>query len=134
MERKPDIIIIDDDPTVTDLIQSYLADFDVVVQTYNNPIHALNMIIHLKPRVVFVDLNMSAMRGDQVIVKLSEKYIFQTTSLFLLTNQELSEFERMKQMTLGFDHIISKPVQSKDVYHAIESIMGSLQLKQNKAA
>jgi CheY-like chemotaxis protein len=129
MDNRPEIIIIDDDPVITNLITSFLLDFDVVVEAYNNPIHALNMVIHHKPKVVFLDLNMSAMKGDQVIRKLSEKYIFQTTSLFLLTDVDLSELDRMKHMTLGFNHIINKPINKRDIFYAIESIMGQLPLK-----
>lgn len=133
MKPTPDIIIIDDDPTITRILESYLSSFDLIVETYNDPQLALKMIIQDKPRIVFLDLNMPALRGDQVIVKLSEKYIFQTTSIFLLTGTHLSEIEHMKLMTLGFDHIFRKPISEEEITNAIKSILGSINLKQISA-
>lgn len=129
MKPTPDIIIIDDDPVVTKILKSYLSCFDLVVETYNDPKLALQMIIQDKPRIVFVDLNMPALRGDQVIVKLSEKYIFQTTSIFLLTGSHLSEMEHMKLMTLGFDHIFMKPISEQQIFEAVKSILGTAPLR-----
>ncbi len=133
MNQKPDIIIIDDDPAVTELIGSYLQELDLVVNIYNDPVHALEMTIQYKPSVVFLDLQMAGLRGDQIIVKLSEKYIFQTTTLFLLTDVLLSDFEHMKLMTLGFTHIINKPVHDWEIFNAIESVLGVVRLR-TKAA
>lgn len=133
MKPTPDIIIIDDDPFITELIESYLAPYDLLIQTYNNPVQALEQVIHHRPRIVFMDLKMPEMRGDQVIVKLSEKYIFQTTSVFLVTATVLDETEYMKIMTLGFDHVISKPIREIDIYNAVVSIFGTIPLKKISA-
>jgi DNA-binding response OmpR family regulator len=133
MKHKSDIIIIDDDPVVTELLMAYLSDMDLLVEAYNNPHDALEMVIHQKPSIVFLDLQMDGLRGDQIIVKLSEKYIFQTTTLFLLTGEPLSDMEHMTLMTLGFTHIINKPVHDWEIYNAIESVLGPVKLK-NKAA
>jgi CheY-like chemotaxis protein len=87
-------------------------------------------VIEHKPRMVFLDLVMPEMRGDKMIAKLSEKYIFQTTSLFLLTETSLCELEYMTMMSLGFDLIINKPICESAIHESVKNIFGPGALKQ----
>jgi CheY-like chemotaxis protein len=130
MDQSPDIIIIDDDPKITSLILSYLANFDLIADCYHNPIEGMAKVIEHKPRMVFLDLVMPEMRGDKMIAKLSEKYIFQTTSLFLLTETSLCELEYMTMMSLGFDLIINKPICESAIHESVKNIFGPGALKQ----
>jgi DNA-binding response OmpR family regulator len=115
------------------MLEMYLSCFDLVIQSYNDPFEGLQNSIKDRPRIIFVDLNMPGLRGDQIIVKLSEKYIFQTTSVFLFTGDRLSEMEHLKLMTLGFDNIFVKPTSQEQMYEAVKSIFGIAPLRQKVA-
>ena len=133
MKTKPDVIIVDDDPLMNELIEGFLEQSDLVVATCIDPRMALEMIVEHKPKIVFIDLNMPHIRGDKLMVKLSEKYIFQTTSLFLITGEVLDEMTKKQLMTLGFDHIIHKPFTAKEIFQAITSVIGVIPVKQKAA-
>lgn len=129
MKHKPDIIIVDDDPHMTALIAEMIEDYDLIVECYNDSVAGLDMIVQHKPRIVFLDFNMPNLKGDKFMVKLSEKYIFQTTSIFLVTAEHIDETYKKQLLTLGFDHIIHKPFSSHDIYNAIASVIGTVPLK-----
>ena len=124
MKRIPDVIIVDDDPNITELILGMLDNYDLEIACYNNSLEGLEVIVQQKPRIVFLDLNMPELQGDRFMVKLSEKYIFQTTSIFLVTGQQLTDEAKMKLLTLGIEQIIYKPFSEEDIYNAVASIMG----------
>ena len=127
--EKIDLIVIDDDKLTVNMILSFLKDCDLSILSFTNSTEGLDKVLEHRPRMVFLDLNMPELNGDQLIIKLSEKYIFQTTSIFLISGAEFTEIQRMKMMTLGFDFIIKKPFNRKDLYQAIESVYGHVPLK-----
>ncbi len=58
-------IIIDDEPLAIKVIESHLKEFHnfEIIETFNNPIEALQIIENKKIDVVFLDINMPKMNG-----------------------------------------------------------------------
>jgi CheY-like chemotaxis protein len=67
---------------------------------------ALGLILKLKPKVAVLDLELEGLSADKIIMELSRNYIFKSTSFILRTPAPISEEERNKYFTLGFDSII----------------------------
>jgi len=124
-----DLVIVDDDPIIGKIFLRMLKDYDLNVHFYNDSIEALPKILADRPRLVVLDYNMPGMDGHQLIVKFSEKHIFQTTSVMLLTAERLNEFDKMKLMTLGFERIIEKPIDKDHFIGLLSEYFGELKLK-----
>lgn len=127
--RVVDLVIVDDDPIIGKVLLKMLRDYDLNVHFYDDSVVALEQIIIDRPRLVILDYNMPQLDGKDLIVKFSEKLMFQTTSVMLFTAQHLCELETMKLMTLGFEKIITKPVTKNDFVEIISNHLGGLNLK-----
>lgn len=124
-----DLFIIDDSPTVSKKIISLLSKYDVKIKAFSDPIEGIAELTANPPRVVFVDYNMPIMDGKNFIVKMSERYLFQFCSVYLITSTEFDEVTTMQLHTLGFTKIIQKPFNEKDLVSALSSVIGELKLK-----
>lgn len=62
---KINCVIIDDEPLAINVIKNHLQEFKniVIVDTFNNPIEAINTIESEKIDVLFLDINMPKMNG-----------------------------------------------------------------------
>ncbi len=77
-------VIIDDEPLAINVIENHLAQFDnfQIVQTYNNPIKAYELLEKEKIDVVFLDINMPQMTGFEFIESLTNKPLFVITTAY----------------------------------------------------
>ena len=119
-DKKKDIILIDDNKTVLRFIEHMLSPYHLTTSTFTDAQEGIDAVVKERPKVVFVDLMMPNLNGDEVIIKLSEAKVFQDTTIYLLTGQELCELDHMKLMTLGFMKIIPKPLAKEQLIEILE--------------
>lgn len=124
-----DLVIVDDDPIIGKVLMRMLEGFDLNIHFYEDSTEALSRIVEDRPRLVVLDYNMPGLDGQQLIVKFSESLIFQTTSVMLFTAEKLSNMDKVKLMTLGFEKIIAKPIEKGDFIDIVQENLGQLNLK-----
>lgn len=110
-----DIILVDDDNIILKLLTRKFEKMGLSVLSFQDSKLALDAIVLHKPKVAILDLIMPGYSGTDLAVKLSEKHIFQTTTIYLLTSSELSSDDRIKYHTLGFDQILKKPFSDREL-------------------
>ncbi len=132
MKATCDLFIIDDDPIVIEIILDMLSEYSLNITTFTDPIQALKAVTENPPRVLFLDNNMPAMSGQSLIVKMSERCLFQYTSVYLITGMELNAELRVEFQTLGFSQIIQKPFTKDDLCSALIS-EGVIKIKRSAA-
>jgi CheY-like chemotaxis protein len=124
-----DLYIIDDDPIVIASILDMLSEYSIKIKTFTDPIQGLKELTETPPRVLFLDYNMPEMNGKDVVVKMSERYLFQYTAVYLISGIALNAELKVQLQTLGFSQIIQKPFTKDDLCNALtnEDIIGNKQ-------
>ena len=119
MKERYDLFIIDDDPIIIKKLISLLSKYQINIKTFIDPIEGLKQMTDYPPKAVFLDYNMPLMDGKEFIIKMSERYLFQHLSVYLITALELDENKRMQFHTLGFSKIIQKPFIEAELFEAL---------------
>lgn len=77
-------VIIDDEPLAINVIESHLKNFDniEVVETFNNPVKAYNVLEQGKIDVIFLDINMPQLSGFSFIENLNHRPLIVITTAY----------------------------------------------------
>jgi two-component system response regulator HydG len=103
---KPVLLIVDDDPSVTKLVERFVHDqgFDVITRTGGLPL--LAELPHLKPDVALVDLRMPEVGGLDLFRAIRE--VHPTCHVILMTAQATVD-SAIEAVKLGALDYVSKP-------------------------
>ncbi|MDF2738272.1 MAG: mprA [Nitrososphaeraceae archaeon] len=124
MTRK--VLLIDDEPDLTYTIKKILEDNGFEVDTFNDPILALNNYKVNFYNLVILDIKMPKMDGFELYIKIREKDP-KVKMCFLTVIATFNEDFRKIRLTLGKtineDYFIQKPINTKDLIKKLTSIM-----------
>jgi signal transduction histidine kinase/DNA-binding response OmpR family regulator len=97
------ILVVDDDPTVADLVRQLLEGEPYQITAAADGVHALELIQGLQPDVVLLDLLMPAMNGFELIDRMKADPQLRQIPVLVLTAKDLTLAERsaLEQDTRG---------------------------------
>ena len=109
------IMMVDDEPLMTDLIQTHLetAGYGNFVVT-NDPRQALELLRRESPSVVLLDLMMPQMSGFDLLQAIRADRALRYTPVIVLTAATGSE-SKLRALKLGATDFLSKPVDSSEL-------------------
>lgn len=116
--RKPKIVVIDDSEIVLEVTKSALegAGYDVV--THDRPAGCVALILHEKPDLVLMDVNMPGLGGDTIVSVLGKAA--PTSDTIVLLHSSLSaEVLRTKSASAGAHGFIQK---SGDLFGLVREV------------
>jgi CheY-like chemotaxis protein len=116
--RKPKIVVIDDSEIVLEVTKGALegAGYDVV--THDRPAGCVALILHEKPELVLMDVNMPGLGGDTIVSVLGKAA--PTSDTIVLLHSSLSaEVLRAKATTAGAHGFIQK---SGDLFGLVREV------------
>ncbi len=120
------IFLIDDEPDLTYTIKKILEDNEFEVDTFNDPILALNNYKVQFYDLIILDIKMPKMDGFELYLKIREKdpkvkICFLTA---ITTFKEDFRKTRLKMgKTINEDYFIQKPIKTEDLVKKLSSIM-----------
>jgi CheY-like chemotaxis protein len=79
------ILVIDDEPTIRELIADALREFGYVVEVAANGAEALEMMVHCAPHLVVLDLMMPRLNGVAFVERLHVNPEFAAVPVLLVT-------------------------------------------------
>ncbi len=118
--RQKKVLVVDDDPLILDLSSAILKKYNIPHQTFSNGQDILDALKagqenESEELVIFLDIRMPVMNGLELCRKIMKlKGSNRNIRIFALTAQVLSD-ERQALLENGFDDIIIKPFQEKDI-------------------
>jgi DNA-binding NtrC family response regulator len=117
IEKPYKVALIDDDPLILALLNQVISkEKDVQVLAFQNPTEALEVIKQQKIRLVFVDINMPQMFGDDLLRECMNLKI--GTQVYVVTGAEsMTIFERC--FSVGARDVLRKPMHISDIQTAI---------------
>jgi DNA-binding response OmpR family regulator len=117
------VLVVDDEPTLLDLLQTLLdlADFEVL--TAANGREALTAVEASAPKVMVLDLNMPGLDGFAVLQALRDKPPAVKPKVLVLTARNAPEDVR-RASVLGADDYLSKPFANKILLARVQRLAG----------
>ena len=116
------ILVVDDEPDVTDLLVYTFKTKGFVVEAVNNPNASVGVARTFLPDVVILDVMMPELNGIQICRMLrADPALKQVPIIFLTAKAE--ESDRIQGLENGADDYISKPFSTKELVLRVQSIL-----------
>ena len=120
------ILLVDDEPDVTYTIKKILDDNGFKVDSFNDPISALDNYQINFYDLVILDIKMPKMDGFELYLKIREKdpkvKICFLTAIAMF-NEEFRKIRLQLGKTINEDYFIQKPVKMEELIKKLTSIM-----------
>lgn len=124
MERKK-ILVVDDEPDVTDLVSYHLKAKGFQVETLNDATASIAKARHFLPDVVILDIMMPHLSGLQICrILRSEPKLSRVPIIFLTAKAE--PHDRIEGFESGADDYLPKPFSPKELVLRVEAILRRL--------
>lgn len=122
-ESKPKkILVVDDEPDVTDLLAYTLKAKGFSVETINNPNASIGLARTFVPDLVILDVMMPELNGIQICRMLrADPKLKRVPVIFLTAKAE--ENDRIQGLESGADDYICKPFSTKELVLRVQSIL-----------
>ena len=117
---KPRILIVDDEPNLSDLVRMYLEkteSFEVRVE--NMSAHAIAAAREFEPDLFLLDVDMPGKQGGELARELKELPRFKRTPVIFLTSLISREEAGNRESIRGGMRFLAKPVTAKVLLEAV---------------
>ena len=130
-QRKPRILIVDDEPRVVRLVQEVLGATGFVVLAAFSGVSAIEMVALEQPDLVLLDLILPGdLDGYQVARRLRE---FSDAPIIMLTARA-REPDMLRGFEVGADDYITKPFSTKELLARIRAVLKRSQAEKSQPA
>ena len=116
------ILIIDDEPDVTELLKYKLEQDGHLCQVVNNPLSFISAAREFNPNLILLDIMMPELNGLQLCKMVRSDQKMNTIPIIFLTARGEVE-DRIKGLESGGDDYISKPFNTKELMLRVANIL-----------
>ena len=113
------ILVVDDDPTVSEVVARYLERDGYAVETVSDGRRALDRALAEPPDLVVLDLMLPAMDGLEVCRRLRA---LAPVPVIILTARG-QESDRIMGLELGADDYVAKPFSTKELVARVRAVL-----------
>lgn len=119
MASKQKILIVDDDPSIADLISLYLTKECYETKKVEDGEEALQAFETFKPNLILLDLMLPGIDGYQVC-----REVRKTSSVpIIMLSAKGETFDKVLGLELGADDYIIKPFDSKELVARVKAVL-----------
>jgi putative two-component system response regulator len=122
MTRKPTILIVDDNPTVVELLRSHLKPYPYGVEIAHDGEEALDKIRSEPPDLILLDLMMPRISGFEICQRIKSDKLTQFIPIIVITALTEQE-DKLKAIELGADDFLVKPINRLELTTRIKSLL-----------
>lgn len=121
MSKGKKILVIDDEPDVTELIEYKLSNEGFDVRTSNNPLQVITELKEYLPDLIILDIMMPELDGLQVCRMIRSNSALKHIPIIFLTARGEIE-HRVEGLEAGADDYLGKPFNTRELILRINSI------------
>ncbi len=119
------ILVVDDEPDLTDIINTFLEGAGYKVQAENSSVKALEKAKSLKPDLILLDISMPVMDGYQLCQELKKDKSTADIPVVFLTGKDPLEDDK-KSYKVGGDLYIKKPFSCESLLEIVRIVLMSV--------
>lgn len=117
------ILVLDDEPDVTELLQYKLEQENYIVAVLNDPLEFVSKVREFEPDLMILDIMMPELNGLQLCrIARSDPAMKAIPIIFLTAKGEVED--RVKGLETGADDYIAKPFNTKELQIRVSNILG----------
>jgi len=118
--RAKRVLVVDDEPDVTELVSYQLRAKGYVVETLNDPAQCLGLLRSFQPDLILLDVMMPHISGVQLCRMLRADRKFREIPVIFLT-AKTEEQDRILGFEVGADDYVCKPFSVKELMLRVQS-------------
>jgi len=122
MTRNPSILIVDDNPTLVELLKSQLRPYKYEIDVAYDGELALEIIQKKLPDLVLLDLMMPKISGFEICKRLKEGKDTRFIPIIVITALQ-EQSDKLKAIELGADDFLVKPINRIELATRIKSLL-----------
>ena len=116
------ILAVDDKPANCTILQDILEPLGFKISLANNGQEAVDFAKELQPDCILTDLIMSVKTGFEAVREIREIPSLKNT-IIIAVSASVLELDGQKSRLLGFDSFVSKPVEEKKLFAALQHFL-----------
>ena len=120
----PKVLIIEDDPSIVELLKEQLEELGLSAKSANNGIDGLSMAQREQFALVILDLSLPRLGGFEVCKRIREKNPF--IPILMLTSRS-SEVDRVLGLEAGADDYLTKPFSMAELRARVNALLRRIQ-------
>ena len=122
VEPSATILVVEDDPTLRELLKEHLIQLGHQVVTASSAEHALELLATTEPQLILSDVHMGGMSGVELCIQLKSHPKFQLTPFILLTG--VSDLDsRVAGLAAGADDFFAKPFDLRELRTRVTALL-----------
>lgn len=126
---KRTILLVDDEPSIVDVLSHYLADDGfAVVTAFDGPAAIVAFKEH-RPDLVVLDINLPGFPGTEVLRRMRTERDVPV----ILLSARIAETDRVVGLELGADDYVAKPFSPREVVARVKSVLHRVQRSETTA-
>ncbi|KMY69184.1 chemotaxis protein CheY [Desulfocarbo indianensis] len=116
------ILLVEDSPTILNLLSMVLRQVGFAVQTANDGLEALDKLSKESVDLIITDVNMPRMDGFTFISRVRSQGVMPKVPIIVLST-EREDHDRLRGRSAGADLYLTKPVQPQTLVDHVRSLL-----------
>ena len=119
------ILVVDDEPEITEIIEAFLDNAGYKVKVENNPQNALKMAAQMKPDLILLDIMMPGIDGYSICNRIKDDPALSNIPVIFLTGKD-SKDDKGRSFQVGGDMYIKKPFSCERLLEIVNIVLLSV--------
>lgn len=122
--RTAKVLVVDDEPEITDIVQTFLTESGYSVDVLNNPRDAVTKAKQFKPDVILLDIMMPGTDGYTVCQWIKNEAELANVPVIFLTGKDRND-DQGRSFKAGGDMFIKKPFSCERLLEIVNIVVMS---------
>ncbi len=118
------VLVIDDEPEITEIVEAFLTEAGYVVASENSPKNAAAKVVEFHPDVILLDIMMPGMDGYDVCQQIKKQPNFAHVPVIFLTGKDRAD-DMGRSFKVGGDMFIKKPFSCERLLEIVNIVVMS---------